>query len=202
MHKPFADRGDCLDHDRSMSQPGSRAAPEAARRIIALACVGAASNDLDLRQEILSWLAAEGIDSSLSPKERQFLVHPDPSEQDTINFSWSSEAIAVIGWALGLQDQLLPPLEQSSVGGILDQLPAPGEPVSPFINGATLRSGDDLNDCAAKLFDIHAWCRSAADKNQPERHGYDLEVAQAQHRAINWLVRHEGIGWDDVATDT
>jgi hypothetical protein len=147
-------------------------------------------------------LKEEELWSSASPTEKAFLEVAESTPREEIQHSWGAEAVYVLGWALGLVPTLQPPAAQASTGDILDQIPAPGESVKSFLSRATLRSAAELLCAAEDLLNANSWCRAAKDSNRPERHGYDIEVAQERHRAANWLVCYENAEWDEVATDT
>ncbi|MFT5290914.1 MAG: hypothetical protein ACI8QC_003539 [Planctomycetota bacterium] len=179
-----------------------RTATEAATRILGLASVCAVAADETLRPDVAEWLLIEGLWQTVSPKERAFLEATAASEQDEINFSWRNEGLYFLGWALRLTEELDPPREQKSTGTIPDQMPCPGESVEGLIRSAGLRPAREIHQASEDLFDAHAWCRSAQNLGQEERHGYDIEVARERHYAANWLVCHEDAKWDSVATDT
>lgn len=122
--------------------------------------------------------------------------------KEVIDYSWRAEAFYVLGWALGLEPDLQPPTDQALSGNILEQIPAPGESVATFVNEVMLRPASEIQNAAEDLYNAHSRCRAVELQNRTERHGYDIEVAQERHRAINWLVCYQGADWDDVATDT
>lgn len=179
-----------------------RSAREVAERLLLVASATAVASDASLRKSVVTWLKEEGMWSSASPAEKAFLEVAQSTPKEEIQHSWGAEAVYVLGWALGLVPSLQPPITQAATGGILDQIPAPGEPVKSFLGQAKLRPAAELQSAAEDLFDAHSWCRAAKDGNRPERHRYDIEVAQERHRAANWLVCYENAEWDDVATDT
>lgn len=178
-----------------------RSPPEVARRILLLACVTGLAMGVE-RELILSWVEEEGLWEFATPSERAFLSSPAPSERDQIYFSWQAEAVFVLGWALGLVADLPPPKEQASIGAVLDQMPMPGEAVKTFVDAATLRPAAEIIDAAENAEVANAYCRVAKSEGTPERHGYDIEVAQERHRALNWLICCEDADWDEVPTDT
>ena len=178
-----------------------RPAHEVGERLILLAAASAVAADMD-RQEILSWLRHEDLWSKASPAEKAFLSADRPSEKQTVYFSWQMEAVYVLGWALNLVPELDPPTEQASIGEILEQMPGPGDRVGPFIASCSLRPASEIQEAAEAALNAHAYCRRAKSVGEPEPHGYDIEVAQERHRALNWLIRYENAEWDDVATDT
>jgi hypothetical protein len=181
--------------------PALRTPEETARRLLVLAAVSGVAAGLD-REAIVDWLRQEGLWSAASPAERRFLDNPQPAERDTVYFSWQMEAVYALGWALGLIPALDPPVEQASIGDILEQVPGPGDAVAGFLAARALRPAADIHAAAQAALDAHALCRAARRRGEPERHGYDIEVAQERHRALNWLTRYGDADWDDVATDT
>lgn len=181
--------------------PALRTPEDAARRMLVLAAVSGVAAGLD-REVILDWLRQEALWSAASPAEQRFLADPQPSERDTIHFSWQMEAVYALGWALRLIPALDPPVEQASIGDILEQVPGPGDAVAGFLAACALRPAAEIHRATEAALDAHALCRAARRRGEPERHGYDIEVAQERHRALNWLTRYGDADWDDVATDT
>lgn len=173
-----------------------------ARRLLAVAACAAAALHAELREDILDWFQSENLLPYLSDEESAFLMNPAPSDQQMVQFSWYIEAATVLGWALCLKDNLPPPTSQSSIGDIVEVIPAPGEPTSGFISEAKLRPTDQLCEAAAKLEQAHAQARSDRDNNRVIRGGVDLEVVGEQHRAIKWVVADEGLDWQFIATNT
>ena len=178
-----------------------RIAPEVAERLIVVAAVSAVAADMD-REEVSSWLKQQDLWRKASPAEMDFLTSEHPTGKATIYFSWQMEAVYVLGWALKLVTQLDLPKEQASIGDILEHMPGPGDRVTEFIASCSLRSASEIHQAAESAFNDHASCRRAKSVGEPESHGYDIEVVQERHRALNWLIVYENAEWDDVATDT
>lgn len=180
---------------------GLRTPAEAAERLLLLAAVSAVAADVD-RDEVLSWLRQEGLWARATPAERAFLATEHPTEKARIHFSWQMEAVYVLGWALRLIGKLEPPKAQASIGDILERVPGPGDRVGEFFASCKLRPASDIRAAAEAAMNAHAYCRKAKSAGTLEPHGYDIEVAQERHRALNWLIRYGNADWDDVATDT
>jgi len=178
-----------------------RTPPEVAERLLLLAAVTAVAADVD-RQEVLSWLRQEGLWTKATPAEKAFLAAEHPTEKSRIHFSWQMEAVYVLGWALNLIPAMTPPTTQASIGDILERVPGPGDRVGEFVASCKLRPATEIRAAAESALNAHAYCRQAKSAGKPEPHGYDIEVAQERHRALNWLIRYESADWDDVATDT
>lgn len=178
-----------------------RTPTEVAERLLLLAAASAVAADVD-RDEVLSWLRQEGLWAKATPAEKTFLSTEHPTEKAKIHFSWQMEAVYVLGWALQLITRLEPPRAQASIGDILERVPGPGDRVGEFVASCKLRPASEIHAAAEAALNAHAYCRQAKSAGKAEPHGYDIEVAQERHRALNWLVRYENADWDDVATDT
>jgi hypothetical protein len=109
----------------------SRSAAQTAARARALAALVLRAN------------GEQAPDEDWSPEEQQLLARR--SEQDVLDATWRAEGLAMLVWALGLQDEL----------------PAWDEPVDPLelartldLNGAELRDDEELADAleAARLW--------------------------------------------------
>lgn len=129
-----------------------RSPPEVAARTLVLATVcrrallEVAAGDPDddpeaERFDLAAWLRAEGVEDATTPRERAVLRTKvgllDPDEAAAA--SWGGEALAALGWALGLVDPL-PPLDTpTDLIPLMSRLPAPWEPTTSFRHAATLR---------------------------------------------------------------
>jgi hypothetical protein len=180
----------------------TRSAKEVAERLLVVASVCAVANDRSLRDSVVAWLKSESLWSTASPLEKSFLEARKAEAKDEIQHSWGAEAAYVLGWSLCLIPNLHPPTSQAATGVILDKIPAPGDSTKAFRSRAALRPTVEIHSAAEELYNAHAHCRAAKSQGRPERHGYDIEVAQERHRAVNWLIRYEDADWDHVATDT
>src|SRR5579859_5700455 len=85
-----------------------RSADEVARRCLALYAVIAAGHE-GPRDELLGWLRREKLWDSVSPVEASFLQSDAPTQQQRVNATWRTEALAPLLWALGLVPELPPP---------------------------------------------------------------------------------------------
>ena len=179
-----------------------RSARKTAERLLVLCAACAVAGDGALRKSIRPWLKKQGLWSAASPAEKSFLEAGRSTRKDRINFSWQAEAVHVLGWALGLVPQLAAPSAQASTRDILGQVPAPGASTAAFLRKARLRPAEEIDAAAEGLYQAHWSCRDADLNGRPEPNGYDIEVVQERHRAVNWLIRYGNADWDDVATDT
>jgi len=189
--------------EASEDEPESiRSAPEIARRAIALFGVVGVGLGAD-RDEVLQWLTAEGLDDSLTPRERVMLEGPAPSPKQLLNAGWQSEALLMLLWALKRIDDLPGPDTQCDMEAWQALLPPyTDEPVSEFIGNAVRRDDDTLIGMADEILDLHWQARNAALHERAESTNVDIEIIQERHWGINWVIGYDGAPWDEVTTDT
>ena len=179
-----------------------RSAKEIGERLLATFLCNAVAVDPELRVEILEWIAAQHFETIFSPRETAFLANPEPSERDLIQFGWYVEVTVVLGWAAGLLESLPAPQEQSFLGELVDRIPVLGEPLERFISEVCPRPAAIIHEARQCVEDLHARAISDHARGAVIRYGTDIEVAQEQHRALNWLACVEDAEWDLVPTDT
>jgi len=178
-----------------------RSAREVALRTLALfSAVGAALGAP--RSDVVDWLKSEKLWEQLTPRERNFVSRMDAPEKSSIDFSWQSERLTVLLWALEKVSELPPPSEQCDTGLFQELLPPyTDESVSSFVDSAKLRSNVVLIGKADELLNQHWKARDARLKGRPQPE-IDIEIVQERHHAINWVIGYEGLPWDEVTTDT
>jgi hypothetical protein len=88
---------------------------DVARRSIALLAVVCTAHGAP-KDEVISWLRSESIWGSLTPLEMAYLGHTNPPQQAHINFSWQSERLIVLLWALGRIQELPDSATQCRLG--------------------------------------------------------------------------------------
>jgi len=155
------------------------------------------------RTEVVPWLEAEGLWEELSPLEREFLSREDAPERSRINFSWHSERLIVLLWALG-RVSTLPASSVQCDPALFQELlpPYADESVSSFVRSAKLRSEEELLRKANELLDQHWKARDARMNGRPLPSDIDIEIVQERHHAINWIIGYGSLSWDEVTTDT
>ena len=180
----------------------TRTPAEVARRALALFGAWGLTTNAP-REEVLGWLEESGLRRELTQAELSFVDAASPTRQQQINFSWQSERIAVLLWALRLLEEL-PDADMQCDTGIFQRLLPPFTEESPeaFVDRAELRPESELRKYAQSTFDLHSWAYDAVSRNVPPRHPVDIEVIQERHHAINWVTGYEGLAWDEVTTDT
>ena len=109
-----------------------------------------------LRQQILEWIDAVGLQSELEDAERQLLAAPlgTLDERVVIDATWNGEAMGVLAWALGRYE--LPPYDQivssPSIGEAIGFLEEYGDTA---LAAARLRSSSEIDRFRERMFALH-----------------------------------------------
>lgn len=173
-----------------------------AKRTLALFGVWGLSTNAP-RQQVTEWIEASGLGEELTPHERAFVYASAPSQKQKIDYSWQSERLVVLIWALGLVDVLPCADEQCDTGVFQTCLPPfNGQSVGEFIAAAELRAENELWGMAERLMDLHWQARDAILNRRSSEEPVDIEIIQERHHAINWITGYDALPWDEVTTDT
>lgn len=133
-------------------------------------------------------------DEALSPNEQAFLALEAPSMQECAPFVWRYESLAVLEWALGLAPELPFPAAPADAATIVSTLIE--------MRGPALRPAKDILDALDQTYRLHWYVREQRLRKRGEAAGVDADVVMERHHALNWLVRFQHAGWDDVDTPT
>jgi len=154
------------------------------------------------RVAALDWLIGIGLADDLTPSEAAYLNNPAPLEHQSINFSWQSERLIILLWALGRVD--LPPPDVQCDTMIFQSVLPPYVSVDAgiFMKSAQLRPQSELLDMADQILNLHWEARDARINNRAPSPAVDIEIIQERHHAINWIIGYCGLPWDEVTTDT
>ena len=160
--------------------------------LVALRAESVASGEAMPVETLLSKMPL--ADDALSTREQAFLAQEAPSKEDCARFIWRYESLYLLEWALGL----------------VDQLPFPAAPVESALvvatlidmRGPRLRPAAEILDALDLHYRLHWHIRQSRLKHGVEAAGVDADVVMERHRTLNWLVRFQHAGWDDVDTPT
>jgi len=176
-----------------------RTTEEVATRAMALCIVAAKGEGLD--QLIIDQLVEEyELASAFTPKEKEFIAEPDPTEHDRIQFTWRYECYWVMLWALGFVDKLERPDKICDVKLAVSFLREKGR--EGFLKEAKLRPQSEILDAADLIYRYHWAVVDARINNREAPAGLDGGVVMERHYALNWLIGYEDQEWDDISTDT
>ena len=175
---------------------------EVAERALALFASVGLGFGID-RQSVIEWLADNGLNDALSPRERILIDAEAPTPKQLINASWQSECLIVLLWALDLIKSLPAANEQCDSRVFQAFLPPYTEiSVADFIAAARLLPDSVLIAMADEILDLHWHARDAQIHSRAPARPVDIGIIQERHHAINWVIGYDGLAWDDVTTDT
>jgi len=177
-----------------------RSAEELGIRIVCLACaVGTAFEKNDLFKE---YLRQHNLWDNLTPDEMKFLSNPTPDLTTIVRFTWRSEALFVLMWAVHLFDDLPFPRQETDTQEIVARLPDLNESPWPYIHKIKLRSIGDILEASDLIYRLHWATRQAGLDNKTPPSGLNPGMVQEWHHAINWTTKYNNQDWDEVSTDT
>ncbi|BCM93847.1 hypothetical protein IAD21_05738 [Abditibacteriota bacterium] len=160
----------------------SRSIEEIARRAMCLTLVALKAEGMN-DEEVAEFQREHAIETHLTRVEKRFLGQK--SSDDDGEWVWRFEALHVLLWALGYVVALGFPDAESDAGSELEFLRDLGP--QGFIEGALLRSNEQILDAADWVFRLH---QSVVD----ERAGTEElteEVVEQWSVAFDWLTREE-----------
>ncbi len=181
------------DDDKRLRTPR-----EVAERAVALyaVSVGAAPEE---HENAVAFLRERGLWEAASPKERAFLLNPQPKEQEVIDFTWRYQALHVLLWALGHVEAL--PFPDETCDLPLQEFVL-GIPIEDFLGRAALRPVDEILDATDLIYRCHWAVVEALLHGEEPAAGLEPGVVYERHYALNWLTRYGDAGWDNVPTNT
>jgi hypothetical protein len=171
---------------------------EVAQRVLAILAV----LDRTFSQEAaptLEWVHAFGIDNYFSPAERDFYFSRTVSPEERANFSWLSESLAVMMWALGYLEEL-PSLDRRFDPVDVPYLYNITTSTAQFLGDADLRHIDALSIAEEQHYQAHWQAMNAETSTRPISCLIDPEIIYERRYAISWLVGW-GESWETVPLD-
>jgi hypothetical protein len=176
-----------------------RSAEEVARRVIALILVSDRAFNMDSPPSS-DWADALDIPMLLSDQELSFFLDSTSTAQTVVNFTWRSEALVPLVWALGMIDEM-PSLNQQVTWGDIGCMDVVFEDPRKFVATARLRPHDELEEMEGHLFHQHWRARDARWRQVPIPDDLNASIIHERRYAASWLVGW-GDDWDEVPTDT
>lgn len=157
----------------------------------------AESGDKDPGVELLQ---QRGLWDYVSPREREFLLDPEPDRQTCVNAAWRSECVHVLQWALGLIDEMEAYDTTSDMSGVTRVFLT--TPIMERITEFALRPLPEILD----EFDFLRRCQwlayGARRRGEEPPKSLDPEIMSERHRALHWLLGINGEAWDDITLRT
>jgi hypothetical protein len=175
-----------------------RTSQEVATRSLALLAIIKLALD---QPGVHAWVRENALEKHLSKQEAKFFRSAAHTERQRINFSWRSEALVPLLWALKQIDEMPPLNVQTGLAGIVDSRALWSAP-KKFLTDAVLRNTEELLNAREDAFDGNWKARDARINGRNAPAEVEPGIAQERHQALNWLVGDSGDDWDTVATDT
>ncbi len=171
---------------------------EVAQRVLAILAV----LDRTFSEEAaptLEWVYSFGIDKYFSVAERDFYFAREVTTEDRANFSWLSESLALMLWALGYLEEM-PPLDRRFSPTDVPYLYNITTSTAQFLGDACLRHSDALAIAEEQHCQAHWQAMHAESSTKAVSCAIDPEIIYERRYAISWLVGW-GESWESVPLD-
>lgn len=192
----------CIESDEETEL---RTIEEVGIRIACLHCVvgcGFYPSDAVYRKYREKYLKKDQLWDHPSPEELSFMSDHAPDKRCINQFTWRSESLFLLMWAVGLFEKLPWPDCQSDTGPIVAAFPSLDTSPWGFIVDLEMRAKAEILDASDLLYRPHWAIRQAKVDGQPPPGGLEPGVIYEWHYAINWLTKYDDSDWDHVSTDT
>jgi hypothetical protein len=190
-----------IDHLPCLDYPTFRDSKEIARRMmISLALF---QLYLEAPSDIIkNWIELNGLSSSLTEKEKEFLNSPykELPKQDQTNIYWLIEVIWTFAWVGSLHNKL------TFNTGVEDTLAAmlpsisKNESAKPFIENYKLRNQFEIFEMLDAFYRAH-WFARNNNLTGIESNAVDLDIIIERRKALEY-VSYKNYEWDDISLDT
>ena len=176
---------------------------EVALRALVLFGIWMLSSTETPKAGIVRWIKDNNLWDSLSPEELAFIEANPATEKQIIDFSWHTERLHVLSWALGVDAELAPADRQTNIEPFKKALsPINFDTAKRFLKTAKLRDETELFEAADLIERYHWEARNAEIHSSKPSEPVDIEVIQERHHSINWILWGVEEDWDEVTTDT
>lgn len=136
----------------------------------------------------------------LSPNEIKFINEPHPTERELQTQVWRYEAAKTLLWALGFVERLEGPRILANPDELASLVL--NNDRAQFLRKAKLRSKSEILDQADLIYRYRWALVDSRIHNREAPAKLSDDVAMERHQALNWLIEHSEVGWDDISLDT
>lgn len=186
---------------RSLLEISKRAAALLAVAVYSECRLGEKMSYDEARAFIKPMIEAFGAEDSFSQNELNYLINPSSTQQEQIQFVWQYEALWVMEWALGLNDELYWPDHICDVAKSVRLMHKPD--MDALISEAKPRDRCEILDMADLYYLLHWASVDARISDLPAPQGLDEGVVMERRRALFWLAGCDDLcPWDDVDLST
>jgi hypothetical protein len=197
-----------MDKSEPSDDQKLKSAEETAQRVLALLVTVGKVYD---PERFVDWMKRYNLHQFLSPAEAAFVDDNHPTEKSVITFSWRSEAMVSLLWALNILPTMPPFNEPFNIYAIDEVLAALNDPLA-FVSQVRLRDAQEICDMESHLYHQHWRVR---DRDLGLNVGKSLEprpddppieqlnsgIVYERRYGLSWLAGW-GEDWDNVSTDT
>lgn len=184
-----------------------KSASQVAQRVLALlVTIGKVHDPVNC----IAWMKNNNLQQFLTPAELAFIQDKKPSEETRVAFSWRTEALVSLLWALGILPEM-PPMNEEfdvfEVEGVRSVLKNPDE----FVITARLRKESEISNMESYFYHQHWRVRDAElrgigrhskrEPSDPPIEELNPGIVYERRYGLSWLVGW-GDDWDNVPTDT
>lgn len=159
-------------------------AQEIAERILILTYLNCIHSDNSLREDIVTFLKAEGLFDKATAAEKDLFLKDEFTDEDATIVAWRGESIWMLLWAINLVDTLTLPTSQADLNEVFKRLPPFLQSTSQFINPATIRSKEEIMNQADLIFRLFWYIQHA---QSPHEMSFDIGVTFERYYSITWV---------------
>ncbi|MDH5328149.1 MAG: DUF4272 domain-containing protein [Gammaproteobacteria bacterium] len=176
-----------------------RSADEVAKRALALMVMVSRVHE-ENPQDLMAWVERNKVNEYFTEKEKAVFHQKELMHQEKIEFSWKSEALVSLFWALNMIDPYPSLKDQVYIFNYKKVLAIVDDPAK-FIAEAKLRSKKEIEAKETELYQQHWRIRDAHITNKTMPAELDPDIVFQRNYGLSWLVGW-GESWEKVPTDT
>jgi hypothetical protein len=151
-----------------------------------------------IHQEILDDIRRYEVDSAFTPRERNFILDPDPRELAITQFAWRYESAWLLMWAIGrVEEPMGPPFTRVDLDLFREMFWSEAEDPVP-----RLRRVEEILDQYDLTFRCYWPAQYFHFNDRPQPPGFDRNVLIERYHALEWLIGlREWDEWDGAPSD-
>ena len=178
-----------------------RTPQEVAKRVLVLVGVFQAATGRN-KKAIIKILKENQLWSEVSEIEKKFLeTSDDESKFISLQYSWRSESVYILLWALNKYDFQEIPKNESNLDQIRDLLKEDEFFKRIDIKNAQFRSINEIYNILEDVYKLNWEIRDAHISKKESTNDYHPSIIYEWHYALNWLTKPNE-EWDYITTDT
>lgn len=187
------------------SEVGIKSVAQVIDRSLALFCVLAVifeppKSFREAQTQVWKWLAAQGLDTALTPDEGEAFQLNASQTQLHKKFWGQQESLYALGWALGVVAEISPMDYLPEDFGALFPDTEAGDVRSTFASRCSLRPEQDLIQETDFWYCLHWVATEELLQKAVWQRSISPSAIVARRKALEWVITSQH--WDEVALDT